>query len=180
VSGPETTARFRDAPDGEAERSLIGMDYECYPAKGTYVVADPGFFLFRRTGVSAGQRFAGIVDIEVDRAYPLPGTPANLQVVANSPTDCGGSASVSNSTYYTVPSGAGVFATGSIGWITRALRTFPVGDTRNSPPDAKAFVRRVTLTLMRAMAAGPMGAAHPSVGNITKFDLPTTNTTGKA
>lgn len=180
VSGKRTTVRFRDDPAGEAERSLIGMDYECYPATGTYVVADPDFFLFAGTGVSRGQQFAGIVDIEVDRAYPLPGTPDNLQIVADNPTDCGGPQSVSHSTYYTVDSGAGVFATGSIGWITRAMRSFAPDDPRNSPQDAKRFVRTVTLNLLRAMAAGSLGESHPAVGNIDDFDLPTRNTTGKA
>jgi hypothetical protein len=120
------------------------------------------------------------VDIEVDRAYPLPGTPANLQVVANSPTDCGGVQSVSNSTYYSTESGAGVFATGSIGWITRAMRDFADGDSRNSPPDAKRFVRTVTATLLRQMLSGPMGRQNPAVGNLGDFDLPRVNTTGKA
>ncbi len=180
VNGKNTTVRYRDDPAAEAERSLIGMDYECFPAVGTYVVADPDFFLFQGTNVTEGQRFDGIVNIEVDRAYPLPGTPKNLQIVANNPTDCGGSPSVSNSTYYTTDSGAGVFAAGSIGWITRGLGSFAASDPRNAPEGAKRFVRKVTANLLNEMAAGPMGAKHPAEGNIEDFDLPKTNTTGKA
>ena len=123
---------------------------------------------------------AGIVDIEADRAYPLPGTPKNLQLVANSPTDCGGAATVSNSTYYTVKSGAGVFATGSIGWVNRALRGFPNGHPLRPPQESTEFVETVTGALLAEMAAGPMGAKHPAVGNIDQFDLPATNTTGSA
>ncbi len=180
VSGKKTTVRFRDEPAGEAERSLIGMDYECYPAKGTYAVVDPEFFLFRGTGVRSGDRLAGIVDIEADRAYPLPGTPKNLQLVANNPTDCGGAATVSNSTYYTVKSGAGVFATGSIGWVNRALRDFPKGHPLRLPRSSTEFVKTVTSTFLTEMAAGPMGTKYPAVGNIDQFDLPATNTTGSA
>jgi hypothetical protein len=180
VSGKQTTVRFRDQPAGEAERSLIGMDYECYPAKGMYSVVDPEFFLFRGTGVSSGDQLAGIVDIEADRAYPLPGTPANLQIVANNPTDCGGAATISNSTYYTVKSGAGVFATGSIGWVNRALRGFPSGHPLRPPRESTEFVEAVTSTLLTEMAAGPMGAKYPANGNIADFDLPATNTTGSA
>jgi hypothetical protein len=180
VQGRRTTARFRDPPDGEAERSLIGMDYECYPAKGTFVVSDPDFFLFRGSGLRQGQRLDGIVDIEVDRAYPLPGTPSNLRIVANSPTDCGGVMSVANTTYYSTESGAGVFATGSIGWITRAMRTFAPGDARNSPRESKRFVRSTTTRLLESMAAGPMGKRFPAVGNIDDFELLPRNITGKA
>lgn len=180
VSGEKTTVRFRDDPAGKAERSLIGMDYECYPAKGVYSVVDPEFFLFRETGVSSQDQLAGIVDIEVDRAYPLPGTPKNLQIVANNPTDCGGAPSVSNSTYYSVKSGAGVFASGSIGWVNRALRGFPPGHPLRPPKNSRDFVEAVTSTLLTEMAAGPMGAKHPAVGNIDEFDLPATNTTGRA
>ena len=162
------TDRFRESV-GAAERSLVGMDYECYPAVGTYQVATPGFFLFRGADTSVG--YQELVAIEVDRAYPLPGTPDNLQVVANSPTDCAGAATVSNSTYYSAASGAGVFAVGTMGWVLRGLR----GD---APPATTRFTRQVTSNLLRAMMAGPMGRAHPSRSNIGRFDLPRTNTTG--
>lgn len=169
VQGADTTDRFREG-NAAAERSLIGMDYECYPATGTYTVTDPDFFLFR--GANTDRTYGGLVTIEVDRAYPLPGTPDNLQIVANSPTDCDGTPTVSNSTYYSVRSGAGVFAVGTMGWVLKGLR----GD---APPATTRFVRRVTTNLLRQMAAGPMGLEHPAVGNLAKFDLPSTNTTGR-
>lgn len=167
-AGQEDTDRFREESNA-AELSLIGMDYECYPATGSYQVVAPDFFLFQGTDTS--RSYAGLVEIEVDRAYPLPGTPDTLQIVANSPTDCAGSPTVSNSTYYTAPSGAGVFAVGTMGWVLRALR----GD---APPDTSRFATEVTSTLLKEMLAGPMGQRHPSSPNLAKFDLPTTNTTG--
>ena len=169
VGGAEATDRFREG-DAAAERSLIGMDYECYPATGTYTVVEPGFFLFR--GTDTARTYDELVEIEVDRAYPLPGTPKNLQVVANSPTDCAGTATVSNSTYYSTRSGAGVFAVGTMGWVLRALR----GD---APPATTRFARTVTANLLREMMAGPMGQRHPARPNLDRFDLPTTNTTGR-
>jgi hypothetical protein len=178
VHGPTTTARWRDDPDPEPERSLIGMDYECFPASGMFTVSDPKFFLFDGTGVSRGDTFPLVTGIEVDRAYPLPGTPDNLQIVADSPTTCADTQSVSTTTYYSAKSGAGVFATGSIAWIVRAMRTFPTGDPRHVPQQSATFVEQVTLNLWRAMLAGRMGQTHPAVGNIDDYDLARTNTTG--
>lgn len=170
-SGQQATARFRDGPQGEAERTLVGMDYECYPATGTYTIADPDFFLF--SGAGTARTYDGLVDIEVDRAYPLPGTPKNLQVVASSPTDCNAVATVSNSTYYTTDSGAGVFAVGTMGWVLRALR----GGT---PAPTNRFAEKVTANLLLEMMRGRMGESHPAQPNLDKFDLPTQNTTGAA
>ena len=157
---------------------MIGMDYECFPASGMFTVSDPMFFLFDGTDVSRGDTFPLVTGIEVDRAYPLPGTPDNLQIVADNPTTCADTQSVSTTTYYSAKSGAGVFATGSIAWIVRAMRTFPTGDPRHVPQQSATFVEQVTLNLWRAMLAGRMGQAHPAVGNIDDFDLARTNTTG--
>lgn len=167
----DTTARFRDPPDPRPERALVGMDYECYPATGTYTIATPNFFLF--DGTDTSRTYAGLVDVEVDRAYPLPGTPRTLQVVANSPTTCSAAATVSNSTYYTVPSGAGVFAVGTMGWVLRALR-------RDAPKPTTRFAEKVSSNLLLAMMRGPMGQEHPSEPNLKSFDLSPVNTTGAA
>ncbi|MDZ7577653.1 MAG: DUF6605 domain-containing protein [Candidatus Nanopelagicales bacterium] len=172
VDGPTTTARFRDEPGADPEHSLVGQDYECYPATGTYTVTDPGFFLFRGTGIGVNGTVPGILDVEVDRAYPVPGTPKNLRIVAASPVDCEGASTVSTSSYYTAKSGAGVFATGTMGWVLRGLRN-------QAPPAGRAFAKKVTTNLLRAMANGQMGRKHPAVGNIGDFDLPTWNTTGR-
>ena len=116
---------------------------------------------------------ADIVKVEVDRAYPIASTPRPLQVVAKSATDCGGSSTWSTSSYYTVASGAGVFATGTMGWVLWGMSS-------QSPADSRHFVDTVTDNLLREMAAGPMGKRHPAVDNVTKLGLGTSNTTGAA
>lgn len=98
----------------------------------------------------------------------------------NNSTDCAGAPSVSNSTYYSVKSGAGVFVAVSVGWITRGLGSFVVDDARRGPERAKGFVRAVTESLLSAIAVGPMGAKHPSEGCIGDFDVPKTNIVGAA
>ena len=171
-----TTVMWRSDPKPFAENSLIGMLYECFPAHGALVVNDPGFFLFRGTGATKGARYAGLVGTEIDRAYPIPGTPDNLQVVAHSPVACGrNKQTYSDVTYYSARSGAGVFAVGSMMW-SYGVRG-PIGrygiDTRSV-----SFVRRVTANLFAAMAAGPMGKAHPAKGNLASLDAPASTATG--
>jgi hypothetical protein len=160
----DTTAMWRQAPHADPENSLTGQLYECFPAVGALVVQTPGFFLFRGTGVHRGSSLGGLVGSEIDRAYPVKGTPANLQVAAHSPVPCARQGSTySDLTYYAAPSGAGVVDVGSMLWV-RAL----------AGPDRKygitvagvAFVRQVTANLLAAMDAGPMGTAHPPQPNL--------------
>ena len=171
VKGNGATVNFRDV--GRPENQMTGQLYECYPAKGKYTVLDPHFFLFNGTGAVMGSQYSDIVKVEVDRAYPIAGTPRPLQVVAKSATDCGGSSTWSTSSYYSVPSGAGVFATGTMGWVLWGMSS-------QSPPQSRRFVNIVTDNLLREMAAGPMGTRHPATDNLTTLGLGTSNTTGSA
>jgi hypothetical protein len=66
-------------------------------------------------------------------------------------------------TYYSADSGAGVFATGTIGWIN-ALDIAKWSDEKVS-----TFVRGVTTNVLQAFAAGPTGLEHPSVGNAGRY-----------
>ena len=180
IAGKEpasTTVRFRDPPAADPENGLVGQLYECFPASGAYVVQDPGFFLFRGTGARAGMSFPGLVGIESDRAYPLASTPRPLQVVARGPMRCGRTTSTHTSVYYTVPSGAGVFSIGTLGWVLALRGPRP---SRGVDQAGSDFVRTVTDNLLREMAAGPMGRRHPAVDNLAEQHLGTRNSTGSA
>jgi hypothetical protein len=173
---PDTTVKWRSAPFPRPENSLTGMLYECFPAEGSFVVRDPGFFLFAGTGARKGSSYPGLVATEVDRAYPISGTPANLQVIAHSPVTCGpGRHTFSDATYYTVPSGAGVFATGSMQWVP-ALRGPDSKHSLRAP--AVAFARKLTLNLLQAMAAGPLGRRHPARADLATLGASPSTSTG--
>ncbi|MFF0345288.1 N,N-dimethylformamidase beta subunit family domain-containing protein [Kribbella sp. NPDC004875] len=170
---PDTTAKWRSKPDPRPENSLTGMLYECFPAVGAFTVHDRGFFLFSGT---RGTSFPGLVSTEVDRAYPIPGTPANLQAVAHSAVSCGpGVHTFSDATYYTVASGAGVFDTGSMEWVP-ALRA--PNSKLSLTAAGVAFARTVTTNLIRAMAAGPMGRTYPARGNLATLGASPSTSTG--
>ncbi|MGZ0153558.1 N,N-dimethylformamidase beta subunit family domain-containing protein [Kribbella sp. WER1] len=174
-NAPDTTVHWRAAPHPDPENSLTGTLYECAPAKGAYTILDPNFFLFAGAGATLGTAYQGLIGDEADRAYPIAGTPANLQVVAHSPTTCGVKHTVADSTYYTTPSGAGVFGSGTIEWV-RALEG-PDPDYNVNQPSVD-FARKVTLNLLKALAAGPLGLTHPAVGNLASLHNPASTATG--
>ncbi len=75
---------------------------------------------------------------------------------------CGNGPAVANASYYTTHSGAGVFATGTMRWVC-SMRGRACGHGVNDA--GRAFTTQVTGTLVRAMAAGPLGRDHPSRPN---------------
>lgn len=161
---PETTAMWRAAPRPEPENRLTGMLYEAFPADADLVIHDPGFFLFEGLGLRRGDRVPGIVATEIDRAYPIAGTPTNLQVVAHSPVPIAAKPPTwSDMTYYTAPSGAGVLSVGTMGWCT-ALRG-PSAKHRIGAHSV-GFARTVTSRLFTAMASRPLGQEHPAHPNL--------------
>jgi hypothetical protein len=173
---PDTTVKWRSAPFSNPENSLTGLLYECFPAAGSFVVRRPGFFLFAGTGAKQGSSYPGLVGTEIDRAYPIAGTPANLEVVAHSPATCGpGRHTFSDATYYTTRSGAGVFATGSMDWL-RALRGLDAKHGINAT--TVAFAKKVTTNLVTAMAEGPLGRHHPASANLASVGDSSSTSTG--
>jgi hypothetical protein len=173
---PDTTVKWRSLPFANPENSLTGVLYECFPAAGSFVVRRPDFFLFAGTGAKQGSSYPGLVGTEIDRAYPIAGTPPNLEVVAHSPATCGpGRRTFSDATYYTTRSGAGVFATGSMDWL-RALRGLDAKHGINAT--TVAFAKKVTTNLVTAMAAGPLGSRHPATPNLASVGDSSSTSTG--
>lgn len=158
-NSPETTARSRDLPEAMPESRLVGQLYDCFPSKGDATITEPGFFLFDGTNVAAGSKIPGLIGNESDRAYADADTPRPIQVPAISQVSCKSGTTYSTMVYYTVPSGAGVFSTGTMNW-TRAL-TGPSGQFGLTQASTD-FVRAVTLNLVTDMAAGQMGSKHPA------------------
>jgi hypothetical protein len=123
------TSLWRDRVVGRPENALIGIMYsgltharQGFPWKASFPAASP---LLAGTGLQAGQQYGcDLVGYEWDRVYTNGATPAGLQVLGTSQTQASNHTSdVSDTTYYIAPSGAMVFATGSIYW-TRGLDTY--------------------------------------------------------
>ena len=164
----QVTTSFREAPSADPESSLVGNYYECNPVTADWVVADASAWMFEGSGFANGDRIVGMVGNEYDRVTAGVPTPANIQVLAHSPVTCQGVKSYADSTWYSAPSGAGVFAAGTFGWTPRLDSDCPAGV--GTSMDCR--LEKVTENLLTAMAAGPAGAAHPSVSNLTALGIP--------
>jgi hypothetical protein len=149
------TVNWRDPPVNRPENAMIGQQYKCNPVRDDMVVVAPGAWVFEGTGVTMKQRLPTVIGPECDAYTRGRQVPANVQILAHSPVKCGG---FSDMTYYSAPSGAGVFASGSIWWITKSTPPGP-----GSPFDAT--VAAITENIVRAFGAGPAGISHPSEAN---------------
>ncbi|HLG92917.1 MAG TPA: hypothetical protein VKY15_08070, partial [Acidimicrobiales bacterium] len=79
---------------------------------------------------------------------------------------CRGRPSYADMTYYSAPSGAGVFATGTNVWVAALADSCP------AQPCSAAFARQVTANMLAAFGRGPAGLAHPSVPNWRQLPVP--------
>ncbi|GAA2759094.1 N,N-dimethylformamidase beta subunit family domain-containing protein [Actinopolymorpha rutila] len=160
----DTTQDWRQPPDPRPESELTGLAYDCFPADAAFVVVNPRNWLFARTGVRKGTSFPHLVGVESDRldlSYP---TPRPIEILSNSPVQCGAQRRTwANSSYYTVDSGAGVFDAGTMRWVP-ALAHSKRFDARTW-----RFVEGVTANLLRAFAAGPAGRTHPAHDNADQY-----------
>lgn len=159
----DTTQDWRDPPDPRPESVMTGVLYECDPVSAPYVVYAPWSWIFAGTGVRQGTSFPGLVGPEYDRINPAVPFPRPLQILAHSPVTCLGHHSFADSAYYTVRSGAGVFASGTQRWVC-AMRGPACG--HGVSVAAERFVDRATENLLRGFADGPAGRGHPALDNL--------------
>ena len=156
------TSDWRDPPDPVPESSLIGTIYEGYPADAPLVVASPKSWVFKGTGVRAGDSFPHLVGIEYDRVDPAYPVQRPIEVLSHSPLTCGGAASFGDSAYYTHAGGAGVFNSGTMRWVEAIYGDQPHGITGKTP----GFVRQATTNVLRAFSDGPAAAKYPAHDNL--------------
>jgi hypothetical protein len=155
------TTDFRADPSPDPESSMTGVLYENYPTDAPYVVHNANHWLFAGAGVRNGDSFDHLIGVEYDRVTPGQPTPRPIEIIAHSPLVCNGESSHSDSAYYTVSSGAGVFASGTMRWVEGLLAGTPEADNGMNARTG-AFVTKTTENLMRAFAAGPAGHAQPA------------------
>ncbi|MFF8772620.1 N,N-dimethylformamidase beta subunit family domain-containing protein [Kitasatospora sp. NPDC015120] len=165
--GPATTD-FRLGPGADPESSLLGVLYDGYPVDAPYVVTAPGHWIFDGTGVAAGDSFEHLVGVEYDTVDAARSFPRPLEIVSHSPVVCDGRRARADTAYYTHPSGAAVFACGTMRWVESLDAEGPAAPGVNHGLDGRtgALTRRVTENVLRAFAAGPAAAARPAQDNV--------------
>jgi len=125
IQGPTTTTNFRNAPVNMPEQTLEGVQFTgnlAFASAVPYVVSNSSHWVYAGTGFHDGDSVPGIVGYEMDRLFPNPPYPppptGNQVLLSHSPyTDVNsGQPDYANSSVYQAPSGAWVFAAGTIEW----------------------------------------------------------------
>jgi hypothetical protein len=160
------TVNWDQSPVDRPEAQLIGSTYQDIAANADMVIVDPTSWALAGTGLTANQHVARAVQGEFDRYVPNGAGPSNLDVIAHSVVPNRHN-NYSDVTWYTVPNGGGVFATGNASWV---------GQLANSPlippnvlPGPVAAVTPVLLRIMEnvysVIGMGPASITRPSRGN---------------
>jgi hypothetical protein len=110
-----TTVNFISYPVLDPPASLIGVAFKDAGVGGDLVVNDPAHWIFANTALTAGQHLSGLLGYEVDgtNIFSPPGTwvacASPYQLYENPVT-------YAHAASYQAPSGATVFASGSMEW----------------------------------------------------------------
>ncbi len=165
------TANWPDPPDADPESSLIGDMYQSNPVLADLVVTNPSAWIYSGTELSQGAKLKGVVGSEYDRYDPQVKSPANLEIFAHSPLVCNGNPDHSDVTWYTAPSGAGVFASGTNLWIAKLVEAslIPPLLLPGTFPGVTGPLTTMTLNLLSAIGFGPAGRSYPSNPNWTQY-----------
>lgn len=139
-----TTIQFRSPPVNSPEEDLIGVEYGSNPVDAGLVVSDPSSWAYTGTGLCMGDVIPGLVGYECDHAFT--GGPFDKEVIAHSPVGYG---QYSDMAVYDAPSGATVFATGTMQW-SWGLDDY--GNRGRTNAAAQQITRNV---LMRFIGIGP-------------------------
>jgi hypothetical protein len=162
----EATTQWRSPPMSRPESMLLGNFYHCNPAHADLVVADDTNWLLHGI-VHNGQKLPGLVGNEYETVDLSVSTPRPIQVLFHSPVTCDNRPDFADVSYYTTPSGAGVFSAGTQYWIC-ALDQSCARDNDTTAHDA---IVAITARLLDAVAAGPVGVAHPAVDNLAGLKI---------
>lgn len=111
------TDKFRAAAVARPEEALLGVMYAGDPVDGDIVVRDAAHWLFAGSGLRDGDRLPGLLGYEVDCVHDA--TASRATILAESPWTSRNDPTLkgrAHMTLYTAPSGALVFAAGTIQW----------------------------------------------------------------
>jgi hypothetical protein len=163
------------------ESEMIGTMYQAYGANSPFVVTDASSWVYAGTSLHDGEKILGpsggqqVVGSEFDGFEPSLSGPKNVEILAHSPTSSVDGARYSDASYYTVPGGGGVFATGTANWVQllwdgyRPLQNalgFGVSPTRTP-------LTRISLNVLAAFSKGAASVEHVSRANWRQFYSPT-------
>ncbi len=171
VDNPEVSQNWwGQAPASLPDSELVGGDYVgYYDNSGSFplVISQPSSWLFAGTGLGVDATVPDVLNGDFQAYDPsLGGVPAGVDILAHSRVTITGhpDRSYADTSYYTMPgSGAGVFSSGTVGWIP---------SLQNCAPGASCparLMQEITGNLLRVFGAGPVGLKYPSVDNTQQY-----------
>lgn len=123
----DSTVQWRATPLNRPEAALLGIQYQFNTVNEDFVINDCSSWICDGTGLKAGDILPGLLGYEVDGIDPIY-SPKNITVIGRSPYPANGQTRYSNMSFYTHPSGANVFATGTNQWAWGFDRYLPLKD----------------------------------------------------
>lgn len=108
------TVQWRESPVQRPEHALLGVMYGAVPIDGDILVTQPEHLLFDGVELPPDHRLPGLLGYEIDQRFPH--GPAGVTILAHSPYPRDGQVIYGDMTLYQAPSGAAVFAAGTIQW----------------------------------------------------------------
>ena len=141
------TSRWRQAPVNRPEELLLGVMYEADPVDADVVIVNAESWATSGTDLQPSSRLPGLLGYEVDRVFGV--GPKPITIIAHSPYTIDAQVRYADMVFYEWPSGATVFATGSMQW-SWALDDFnaPVLRTPRLNPAAQQITRNVLARLV--------------------------------
>ncbi len=159
------TVNWPQAPVSRPEAQLIGSTYQDIEAHADMVVTDPTSWVQDGLEMSANQHLPDVVQGEFDRYVPTGGGPTNLDVIAHSIVP-NRKNNYSDVTWYTVPGGGGVFATGNASWVgALSDSTLIPPNLIPDPSPVTAPLLQIMMNLYSVIGMGPASLTRPSQGN---------------
>ncbi len=159
------TVNWPQAPVSRPEAQLIGSTYQDIEAHADMVVTDPTSWVLDGLEMSANQHLPDVVQGEFDRYVPTGGGPTNLDVIAHSIVP-NRKNNYSDVTWYTVPGGGGVFATGNASWVgALSDSTLIPPNLIPDPSPVTAPLLQIMMNLYSVIGMGPASLTRPSQGN---------------
>jgi hypothetical protein len=118
VDNSQLTVLWRDSRVNRPEQRMMGVQFGGEVNNADFIVKNASHWVYAGTGWTDGTRVPGIVGYEYDHFYGDADTPANITVLSNTPVinTENNKPDTANATIYTAPSGATVFAAGTIQW----------------------------------------------------------------